>query len=149
MKSKKLEYGSHGVMVYRGHGLADQLFGAGPETGVPTKTREAGPCEKRRLGRRGFTAFTTLCGNNGGKFTGFYLIATRCYRLRPDKSTLVVDFPHLSGVRLFWGSPKNRKSDGHKYGKTGNGRKAAAGYKGKINHIYASRYIDFYACNSD
>ena len=76
------------VLEFWSHGVTDRLRGAGPEAGVPTKTREASPCGKRRLGRWGFTA----C----------YRIATRFYRLGPDKSTQVVDFPHIGVVRLFW-----------------------------------------------
>jgi hypothetical protein len=119
MKSKKMEYESEGVMgghevarAWRDGSATDGekflifelrfLIGNGgkfgvwkqvarPEAGVPTKTREASPCGKRRYASG---AFTALSGCRVGQFTGFYRIVTRYYRLFPHKSTQVVDFPH-------------------------------------------------------
>ena len=74
---------------------------AGPEAGVPTKTREAGSCGKRR-------GFTALSGREIGKTRNFYRLATgfshfetALTHLFPRFSTQVVDFPHLAMVRLF------------------------------------------------
>ncbi len=53
---------------------------------------------------------TAFSGCEAGKFTGFYRIAARCYRLLPHKSTQVVDFPHLAHARLFWGSHEITKA---------------------------------------
>ena len=100
---------------------------------------------KRRLGRRGFTG---LSGREVGNFTGFYRLTTRCYRLFPHKSKQVVDFPYLAHVRLFWGNPEIGKTMDTHGGKPGMKGSMRADDKGEINHIYASRYIDFYACNS-
>jgi len=71
---------------------------AGPEAGVPTKTREVSSCRKRRGGRCGFTA---LSGWKVGKAWNFYRLWAGSTRLFPHKSTQVVDFPRLSVVRVF------------------------------------------------
>ena len=72
---------------------------AGPEAGVPTKTREVSSCRKRRGGRCGFTA---LSGWKVGKAWNFYRLWAGSTRLFPHKSTQVVDFPLLSRLRVFW-----------------------------------------------
>ena len=84
---------------------------AGPEAGVPTKTREAGSWGKRR-------GFTALSGREIGKTRNFYRLATgfshfetALTRLLPHNSTQVVDFPHLAMVRLFWGQHKMLATD--------------------------------------
>src|SRR5258708_38717509 len=41
-------------------------------------------------------------GQEVGKWTGFSHLATTFSHLGPDNSTQVVDFPHLSTVRLFF-----------------------------------------------
>jgi len=41
-------------------------------------------------------------GKEVGKWTGFSHLATTFSHLGPDNSTQVVDFPHLSTLRLFW-----------------------------------------------
>ena len=60
---------------------------AGPEAGVPTKPRK-----RSQLGKGGWKV---------GKSTGSYRITTRFYRVEPDNSTQVVDFPHIGVVRHF------------------------------------------------
>jgi hypothetical protein len=77
---------------------------AGPEAGVPTKTREASPCGKRRYGSR---AFTALSGCETGKWCSFSHLGTVLTRLFPHKSTQVVDFPRMYDVRLFSEGLKN------------------------------------------
>ena len=49
-------------------------------------------------------------GKEVGKWTGFSHLETALTRLFPHVSTQVVDFPHLSAVSLFWGSPEIRKT---------------------------------------
>jgi len=102
-------------------------------------------CGKRRYASR---AFTALSGCGVGKFTGFYRIATCCYRLFPRNSTQVVDFPHLAVVRLFWESPEIGKTTVTGLAGFRTEKRLHAEHQTEINHIYASRYIDFYACNS-
>ncbi len=55
---------------------------------------------KRRLERRDFAS---LSGQDVGKWTGFSHIDLALTRLCPHKSTQLVDFPHLTQMRLFWG----------------------------------------------
>jgi hypothetical protein len=80
---------------------------AGSEAGDPTRTREASPCGKMRLGRRGLTG---LSGRGVGKAAGSYRLTTgfshlgiAITRLFPRNSMQVVDFPRLAHVRIFWG----------------------------------------------
>jgi hypothetical protein len=70
---------------------------------------------KKWFGKR---VFTGLSGWTVGKVwnfyrlaTRFYRIAMRCYRLFPDNSTQVVDFPHLSTLRLFCEAMKRVATD--------------------------------------
>jgi len=102
-------------------------------------------CGKRRYAS---CAFTALSGCRMRKFTDFYRITPRRYHLGPDKSTQVVDFPHLRVVRLFWGKPGIWKTKDVNAVKPGTEGSLRAERKGETHHIYASRYIDFYACNS-
>jgi hypothetical protein len=72
------------------------------------RERRSGACGggKRRF-RKG--VFTGLSGREVARRTGFYHLATgSCgvttgfYRLGPDNSMQVVDFPHVAVVRVFW-----------------------------------------------
>ena len=60
--------------------------------------RNAGEINERRAGKRGFTA---LSGREVVKWTGFSHFETALTRLGPDKSTQVVDFPHLAYAGFF------------------------------------------------
>jgi hypothetical protein len=51
-------------------------------------------------------------GRGMGKRTGLAHIKRASTRLGPGKSTQVVDFPHLSVVRLFWEAMKSVATDG-------------------------------------
>jgi hypothetical protein len=73
---------------------------------IGIKGLKAGRGGKRRPGRRGFTA---LSGKKVGRFTGFYRIARRCYRLGPDNLMQVVDFPRLRKASIFWREAENRR----------------------------------------
>jgi hypothetical protein len=68
---------------------------AGPEAGVPPKTREARLGGKRRYAS---CAFTALSGCRVGEWTGFSHLETALPRLFPHDSTQVVDFPHIEHV---------------------------------------------------
>jgi hypothetical protein len=81
---------------------------AGPEAGAPAETREAGRGWQRRVG---MWVQPGGSGQEVGKPTGFAHIAPGSTRLGPDNSTQVVDFPHLSRVRLFWASPEIAKTN--------------------------------------
>jgi hypothetical protein len=83
-----------------------------------------------------------------GKRTGFSHFETALTHLFPHNSTQVVDFPHLRVVRLFWGKPGIWKTKDVNIVKPGTEGSLRAERKGETHHIYASRYIDFYACNS-
>ena len=73
--------------------------GREPMRPIRTEQRwKAGAGGKRRVERRRFTA---LSGLEAGKSTGFAHIETGSCRLGPDKSTQVVDFPHICSVRFF------------------------------------------------
>ncbi len=61
--------------------------------------RKTGGDGKRWVGKR---AFPTLSGQEIGKWCSFSHLETALTRLFPHVSTQVVDFPHLSCVRLFW-----------------------------------------------
>ena len=82
----------NGVREYRSSGVAGPLCGAGPEAGAPRKDREAGAGWKRWIRR---SVHVGKGGLEMGKWIGFS-------RVFPDDSTQVVDFPHLSTLRLFW-----------------------------------------------
>ena len=128
MKSKKLVYGSKGVMGGQGAGesWSDGLATDGTRIttdGEKTGNRELNRREQRerRLpakehrerkrsditlaggGKRRYAnrAVTGLSGCEAGKSTGFYRIVTRCYRFLPHKSTQVVDFPRICGAVFF------------------------------------------------
>ena len=61
--------------------------------------RKTGGDGKRWVGKR---AFPTLSGEEVGKWCSFSHLETALTRLFPHNSTQVVDFPHLSRVRLSW-----------------------------------------------
>src|ERR1700680_14155 len=86
---------------------AAMVRGAGPEAGgAPTETRKVGAGGQRRGG-----TWVNLAkgGPAVGKRTGSAHIAPGTTRLCPDKSSQVVDFPHLSAVRVFWEALKSGK----------------------------------------
>ena len=125
---------------------AAMVRSAGPEASAPTETREAGGGGQ---GWAGKWAYVGKGGKMAGKRTGFAHIAPGSTRLGPDNSMQVVDFQHLTHVRLFWGSPEIGKKTVTNVAKPGTEGSLRAEHNSRINHIYASRYIDFYACNSD
>ena len=69
----------------------------------PETETEAGDAGQRWVGKR---VELGKGGQVAGKWTGLAHIATASTRLGPDNSTQVVDFPHLSVVRLFWEAMK-------------------------------------------
>ena len=75
-----------------------------PIWGVERELRRCGR-ESGRCGQRWSDRWANLgkSGQKVGKGTGFDHLATGFDRLGPDKSMQVVDFPHLSTVRVFWG----------------------------------------------
>jgi hypothetical protein len=70
--------------------------------------REEGGGGKRRVGK---WANPGLIGPEVGKWTGSARLKRNFARLGPDDSTQVVDFPHLTHVRLFWGGMKREATD--------------------------------------
>ena len=68
--------------------------------------RNAGRIDERRAGKRRDTA---LSGREVVKWTGSSHLETALTRLGPDKSTQVVDFPHLAMVRFFREGTKNHR----------------------------------------
>src|SRR5260221_12167064 len=94
MKSKKLEYWSRGVMGGTRNGVREYRSSgvAGSEAGAPRKDRETGASGKRWFGRSVQVGKGAL---EMGKWTGFS-------RHFPDDLMQVVDFPHLSTLRVFW-----------------------------------------------
>jgi len=113
------------------------------ETFRRSKAMEVGGEAGKSLGRSGIRPYRALgevlssgqwrvarrvCMGKGGKMAGKWTslahIAPGSTRLGPDNLMQVVDFPHLSAVRLFWGGPemgshgwgedlgKNRENEG-------------------------------------
>jgi hypothetical protein len=78
-------------------------FAAG---GVRRCGQKAGPFRAGSMEKR-----VTLgkCGQILGKWTGFSHLQPALTRLFPHKSTQVVDFPHLSRVRVFWEGANNQR----------------------------------------
>ena len=153
MKIIKLEYGSkrvaRGAVSWSEEAATDEegfLIGGEEESIVGKRAGwEMGLSGQKRDGTR---AYLGKGGQELGKWTGFSHFETAFIHLFPHNSTQVVDCPHLSAVRLFGEALKSGKTMGTKMVRLGKRGRPTAGDKGKINHIYASRYIDFYACNS-
>jgi len=108
VKSKKLEYGSKGVMG--GDRVLELWSSAGPEAGAPRKAREAGGGgQKAGSFRTGTMEKRVNLGKGGqemGKRTGFAHFETALTRLFPHVSTQVVDFPCMCDVGLFHERPE-------------------------------------------
>ena len=97
----RVESGSgNGLMDYWSLAVPDPFCVAGPEADAPNKTREVGKAGKSRTRRR----------SNLRKRLGFSHFETAFIHLSPHNSTQVVDFPHLSAVRLFGEALKSGKA---------------------------------------
>jgi len=134
MKSKRLEYGSKGVMGGNGgaeswvlmdvgaslsgrrsRGRITQAFSPGYNmtglrpcrAGVDSASGEVDRTEQWRVGER---VQQGKGGEEAVKLSGFSHFETALTRLFPHKSTQVVDFPHLAHVRLFSGGHEIRFS---------------------------------------
>src|SRR5260221_8525444 len=78
-------------------------------TGSKGCGRRTGAGGQRRAGK---WVYVGKGGKVVGKRTGFAHMAPAFSHLGPDESLQVVDFPHLTHVRLFWGSPEIGKTNG-------------------------------------
>jgi hypothetical protein len=100
-------------------------------------------------GRAGKWVILSKGGKMVGKRTGLAHIAPAFSHLGPDESLQVVDFPHLTHVRLFWEALESGQANGTDTEDARNKARRGTPDRKEGYHIYASRYIDFYACNSD
>ena len=88
----------------RGLAAKERRERKGPEIPLAEYGREAGGGGKRWDGK---WVDLGKGGKEVGKWTGFSHLATTFSHLGPDNSTQVVDFPHLSTVRLFLRTTKS------------------------------------------